>query len=183
MLLPLLSRVREQHTSIGPTMLGTLRTLVAVVGAAVGVVGGVRVGDSCGAVIQRTDCCIFASESQVSSSGWAARPSSGTAPLGRRRLNDPPKALAGFEGNPNLSLMFLQSWSGARVALLAVGWIVGLPFLLFVLAQLWIFLPRGPTSSFAEFHFNLIVVPLLLLGPPLLLVVSWAIARRGTHET
>jgi hypothetical protein len=71
--------------------------------------------------------------------------------------------------------MTLSSWPGKRIALLTVGWIVGLPFLLFVILQAWVFLPHDEGMS--HIAINLFTVLLVLLGPPFLLVISWAIAR------
>lgn len=71
--------------------------------------------------------------------------------------------------------MSLTSWPGKRIALLTVSWVLGLPFLLFVILQASVFLPHDEGVS--SIPVNLFVVLVVLLGPPLVLVISWAIAR------
>jgi hypothetical protein len=78
--------------------------------------------------------------------------------------------------------MSLSSWSRARIALLAAGWIFGLPFALFLVLQFAVLIQRGETPVFAEVHIHLLSVLLVLLGPPLLLIASWAIARWRAGE-
>jgi hypothetical protein len=74
--------------------------------------------------------------------------------------------------------MPLSSWSPARVALFATGWILGLPLLLVAIAMVWQLLPRDDSPRLDHFSVNLFAALLLLLAPPLLLVASWVIARR-----
>ena len=73
-----------------------------------------------------------------------------------------------------------HSWSGTQVALVATVWVVGLPFVLFVAVQLWVFLPHEdtPAVSLIQVHIGLLAVLLVLFGPPLLLVAIWSIAAR-----
>ena len=79
--------------------------------------------------------------------------------------------------------MPLRTWSGARVFRLAVGWILGLPLALFVVMQTWVIVdakesvPHNDAVELYELHVSLLGTLLVLLGPPLLLVILWAIAR------
>ena len=81
--------------------------------------------------------------------------------------------------------MSFSSWSVARIALIAAAWIVGLPFALFVASQVWVIwathADTGGLNSVSLVHVNLLLVFLVLLGPPILLVACWALARRHTR--
>lgn len=79
--------------------------------------------------------------------------------------------------------MTLSTWSGARIFRLAIGWILGLPLALFVVMQTWVIVeakasvPHNDTVELYRVPVNVLGVLLVLLGPPLLLVVLWRIAR------
>ena len=78
--------------------------------------------------------------------------------------------------------MSLSSWSGARIALFAAAWIVGLPFALFVVLQVWVIwmahADSGGPDTLSSVHVSLALVFVVLLGPPVLLVASWLLVRR-----
>ena len=75
-------------------------------------------------------------------------------------------------------LMPLSSWSAARILRFVLGWILGLPLVLFVVLQLWVLVPHDEPEGLYAVRVSLVTVLLVLLGPPFLLITAWSIARR-----